>query len=262
MVGTPDPAWPAPPATSDEERPGRHNGDRPLEGSLLQLVLGTRTVEDSMDEIVRLAADLSPALAGCGITLRRDGHDLSVATSNALAAAVDEVQYGMNTGPCLETIDIGEIVSVPDLVTDDRWNGYPEHALAHGVRSSLSIPLKVSGRTVGALNSYGAEPEMFDRDLTDRLVQFAERAGHALALTLRNAQQADVVEQLHRAMQSRSVIDQALGIIMARQRCTSEEAFAVLRAASQSRNRKVADIAADLITATTGSPPREGRFDA
>lgn len=228
---------------------------------LLQLVMSTSDMESYLGEVAVMAGDVSPVIAGVGVTLRRDGHVLSVATSNAVAASVDEVQYGMDTGPCLEALRTQKLVSVPDVARETRWGGYPDHALSRGVRSSLSVPLNVAGKTVGALNAYGSEPDVFTGDLSEQMLTFAAQAEVALAVALRNAEQSEAVAQLHTAMQSRSVIDQALGILMARQQCTAEEAFAVLRAGSQSRNRKLADIAADIITSTTGHAPRPGRFE-
>ncbi|WP_298459005.1 GAF and ANTAR domain-containing protein [uncultured Cellulomonas sp.] len=234
---------------------------RPGAMELLQLVMSTPGVEAYLDEVAAMAQGVSPAIAGVGVTLRRHGQVLSVATSNALAGSVDEVQYGMDTGPCLETLRTGHVVHVPEVTEESRWGGYPDHALSRGVRSSLSLPLRVGGTTVGALNVYAVQPRSFTAELAEQLSTFAAQAQVALALALRSTEQSDAVEQLHAAMQSRSVIDQALGILMARQQCTADEAFAVLRAGSQSRNRKIADIAAEIITATTGHAPRPGRFE-
>lgn len=228
---------------------------------LLQMVMSTPDVESYLAQVALMVDDVSPVIAGVGVTVRRHGQVLSVATSNALAASVDEVQYGMDTGPCLQSLRTGELVSVPDVARETRWDRYPDHALSRGVLSSLSVPLDVAGKTVGVVNAYASQPESFTADLSDRVRTFAAQAQVALALALRSAEQSDAVHQLHTAMQSRSLIDQALGILMARQRCTADEAFAVLRAGSQSRNRKLADIAADIITSTTGHAPRPGRFE-
>jgi GAF domain-containing protein len=242
------------------EPPG--TGPRPTVSTLLELVLDTPSVEAYLDEVATMAAALEPAIAGVGVTVRRGGDVLTVAASNDVALGVDEVQYGLGAGPCLETLDTGVAVIVHDLADDDdRWNGYPRHAVAGGVRSSVSLPLTVSGETIGVLNCYGSEAGMFVDGLTARLVDFATHAELALAVALRSAQQTDLVEQLPTAMQSRSVIDQAMGILMARQRCTAQEAFAILRTASQSRNRKIVDIAGDLVARTTGAEPQAGRFD-
>jgi GAF domain-containing protein len=229
--------------------------------TFLELVLDTPSVEAYLDELATMAGGLAPAMAGVGVTVRRGPGPLTVASSNELASAVDEAQYGLGTGPCLDSLRTGERITVTDMGEVQEWGAYPGHALDHGVRSSLSVPLTVDGKTIGVLNCYGREPGMFVDDLRGRLVQFATHAELALAVALRSAQQSALVDQLHTAMQSRTVIDQALGILMARQRCTADEAFALLRSASQSRNRKLADIAADIITTTTGSRPQPGRFD-
>jgi AmiR/NasT family two-component response regulator len=87
-------------------------------------------------------------------------------------------------------------------------------------------------------------------------VGFAGHCAAALALSLRQADQAQVQLQLREAMASRTVIDQAMGILMAQQRCTADEAFETLRAASQHRNRKLRGVAADIIIRVSGQPPR------
>jgi len=88
------------------------------------------------------------------------------------------------------------------------------------------------------------------------------QATTALVLVLRNADQAQQSVQLEQALSSRTVIDQAIGILMAQQQGTAEEAFALLRAHSQNTNRKLRDVAADLITRVSGRAPAPGRrFD-
>jgi AmiR/NasT family two-component response regulator len=81
-----------------------------------------------------------------------------------------------------------------------------------------------------------------------------------LALAASRAEQARQVEDLRAALVARAVIDQALGIIMAQQRCTSDEAFDILRRASQTRNVKLRDVAAGIVTGISGRPPRGSSF--
>lgn len=185
----------------------------------------------------------------------------SVASSDRLATDVDELQYEAHEGPCLEGLASGELLVVDDYLADPRWPRYGAHAVAYGVRSSISVPMNAAGTTVGALNSYAMEPGVFADGLRDSLLAFGARAEAVVGLALRQAEQSDVLEHLHHAMESRSVIDQALGILMAQQRCSADEAFGVLRRASQGRNRKVADIAADIVSAVSGGPPRTGHFE-
>lgn len=236
------------------------NADRsspsPDVGDLLGLLIDSPNVEEFLDQVVRLAADGVTPAAACGITMRRDGQPFTVSSSDDLAAQVDEIQYGADEGPCLDALRSGVAVEVKDLTREDRWSRYRVHALAHGVVSSLSLPLAVDGRTVAALNLYAKQPAAFDRAARQHAEAFADQCSAALALILRQADQAQLHRQLTEAMTARSVIDQAIGILMGQQRCTADTAFDLLRRASQHRNRKLREVAADIITNVTGQPPQ------
>ena len=173
------------------------------------------------------------------------------------ASQVDEIQYGHHDGPCLHSLATGEVVVVDDLAQDDRWGGYQMPALGHGIRSSLSLPLRGDGdgEMIGALNIYATAPGAFGP--AEQLVarRFADEASRALALAVRMAERSEMSAHLQNALASRAVIDQALGIVMGQNRCTADEAFEVLRSISQNRNVKLRDIAADMITAVSGQPP-------
>lgn len=243
MSASPDPAFPPYP--------------EPLVGafsSLQSLLLDSPSLDAFLTDVAKLAAAVVPS-ASCGITARRDGRPLTVASSDARAEEVDEVQYGADEGPCLQTLRTGAAVDVPDLSTDGRWPKYQPHALDHGVRSSLSLPLAVDGSTVGALNLYGYQPAAFDGAARRQVELFAAQAAAALTLVLRTIGLVEDRANLEQALISRTVIDQAVGILMAQQGCTGDEAFGLLRAHSQNNNRKLRDVAADLITRVTGRPP-------
>jgi len=228
-------------------------------GALQSLLLTAQGIDDFLTEVAKLATGVAQAAASCGITIHRHGQPLTVASSDALAEQVDEVQYGAGTGPCLDTLESGAIIDVPDLTADTRWPDYRQHALAQGIHSSLSIPLSTGHSTLGALNLYGLRPYTFDRAARQHGEMFATQAATALTLALRSAAQAENASQLEQALTSRTVIDQALGILMAQQRCTAEEAFALLRAHSQNNNHKLRDVAAEVITRVSGRPPSPGR---
>jgi GAF domain-containing protein len=123
----------------------------------------------------------------------------------------------------------------------------------------LSFPLAVDGSTVGALNLYGFVPHAFAAPVRQQAETFAVQAAAGLTLVLRNVAQAQESEQLEQALASRTIIDQALGILMAQQRCSADEAFALLRAHSQNNNQKLREVAAELITRVTGQAPVPGR---
>src|SRR3954451_20171518 len=155
----------------------------------------------------------------------------------------------------------GYIVNVSDVAAETRWDGYPAHALAHGVDSSRSLPLSHQNQPVGALNLYAATPRAFDgADNVARATAVAGQVKAVLSVVLRQADLVQLTDHLKAALTSRSAIDQAIGILMAQQHCTAGEAFDVLRSASQNRNRKLRDVAADIVTSTSGQPPQPHPF--
>ncbi|MGK5740328.1 GAF and ANTAR domain-containing protein [Micromonospora sp. URMC 103] len=222
----------------------------------MTLLADSPHVDGFLDQVVRVAPEVVPPAVACGLTMRRDGGALTVASSDDLASRADEIQYGADEGPCLEALRRGRVVEVVDLREDGRWPRYREHALRLGILGSLSLPMTVDGETVGALNLYATRPAAFTDTARRQAVAFSEQATAALSVILRQADQTLLHQQLTDAMASRSVIDQALGVLMGQQRCTATEAFSLLREASQHRNRKLRDVAAEIITQVTGESPQ------
>ena len=236
---------------------------------LQELLLATEDITGFLDELAALTVRVLSGDLSCGITLRRDGSATTVASSDTRASQVDEIQYGHHEGPCLRSMGTGQVVVVEDLATDDRWSDYQMPALAHGVRSSLSLPLHADGGVIGhadggvmgALNIYATQPRAFGPHQQEVARRFADEASRGLALAVRMAERTEMTAHLQTALASRAVIDQALGIIMGQNRCTSHEAFEILRTASQHRNVKLRDIAVQMVTAVSGQPPAdEPRF--
>jgi GAF domain-containing protein len=226
-------------------------------GQLLAVLLQAPNTSAFLDEAAVLAAGVVTPPVACGITFRRDGQPFTVAASDDLATQVDEIQYGADEGPCLDAMRASCIVDVTNLAEDGRWDAYRPHAIAHGVASSLSYPLTVDGEPAGALNLYATKPDAFTTADRDHGEAFSGQVAAALTLLLRQAEHAQLTEQLEQAMSSRTLIDQALGILMGQQRCNAAEAFDLLRKASQHRNRKLRDVATDIITNVSGEPPHE-----
>ena len=229
---------------------------------LQAVLLGTESIDGFLRELAVLAARTLGEGLSCGITLQPNGRPLTVASSDANAAQVDELQYSLDHGPCLTALRTGEQIRVDDLAADPRWRDYAVRALACGVRSSLSMPLITPERSVGAFNLYSDRPGFFGAAETRLAERFAREATVAVGIAARLAAQAVLTEQLRASLASRAVIDQALGVIMAQQRCTAAEAFDILRSASQNRNVKVREIAEQVITSITGQPPQEPPFSA
>lgn len=227
-----------------------------LVGSLQDLVLSTHDLKSFLEGVALVASQVVEPPASCGITTRHDGPPTTVATSDVRAALVDQVQYDTGTGPCFEALSTGLPVEVADQRYDARWPAYAERSVDLGVRCSLSVPLTIDDRTLGALNVYGYDrPREFGEEEKQRVETFAAQASTALTLAMQRSQQEATARQLETALASRSVIDQAIGVLMAAEKCDADQAFDLLRQHSQNNNRKLRDVAVDLITRMTGHPP-------
>jgi GAF domain-containing protein len=229
-------------------------------GSVHSLLLSGPGLEDLLVKLAGMAAKVVDPPASCGMTTRYDGRPRTIVASDPRAALIDERQYSLGEGPCLDALEYGVVVEVADQASDDRWSRYRDAALELGVKASLSFPLTVDGQIIGALNLYGYDrPNTFTEADRERAEAFADQAATTLAFAARALRQSQLSEQLEQAMASRSVIDQALGVLMAQQKCDAPTAFDLLRRHSQNTHRKLRDVAADLVTRLTGHAPVDSR---
>jgi GAF domain-containing protein len=221
---------------------------------LAGLLMATTSFEDLMQAVADLSARMVPAAATCGITLSEEGHIVTVASADALARLLDEQQYELDQGPCLEALGTAEIVSSDDLAAEARWNGYPARAVAHGARSVYSSPLLVGDRAIGAINMYGSTARAFDEEARAAMAQLTALAAATITAAMRHYDEVTLTDHLRTALSSRSVIDQALGIVIAMNHCSPDEAFTVLRTVSQNSNIPLRQVAAELVARTAQEP--------
>jgi GAF domain-containing protein len=211
----------------------------------------TKLSENSLDDVLnRVAATARQALTGAmdvSVTLIRGYVPHTAAHTGELALRLDERQYEQRSGPCLEAASQQRTVSVPDTASDTRWQGWATRAAAAGAGSVLSVGLPLLDDIRGAVNIYGGGPKAFDDDAVTLAQSFAGYAAVALANAHLYHNTTELVRHLQAAMDSRAVIEQAKGIIMAERRCDADAAFALLTKISQNTNRKVRDIAATLV---------------
>ena len=232
-----------------------------LIGSLQNLLLSNTDMNTFLEGVAAVACGVVDPPASCGVAILVAGRPTSVATSDSRAAALDEAQFAYGAGPCLDAIASGAPVEVFDQAAEARWADYDARATEIGLRSSLSVPIQAAdGRTLGAVNLYGYDrPREFGPEVLQRLNRFADQAAIAIALAQQREELQRLTAQLERALVSRSVIDQAIGVLMAEERCDAEAAFDLLRRHSQNHNRKLRDVAADFIARFTAHRPEDGR---
>ena len=218
-------------------------------------VLTAETVRATMQRIVDLAVDTIECCDHASISVLEGTQMATQASSDPRVAGVDLLQYDAGEGPCLDVItQQATTVYAEDLTNDPRWPRFGPQAAAAGMRSLLAIRL-LADRTLGALNLYARLPRAYGA--TDRAtgVIFATHAGIALAAAEARTE-AHRVEHLEQALSSRELIGQAQGILMERERITPDQAFDVLRRASQHLNVKLREVAQRLVD--TGERPPTG----
>jgi GAF domain-containing protein len=193
----------------------------------------------------------------CGMALRQRGRPEPVAAcSDPLASEADRVQYQAQDGPALHVLRHARPVSVRDTASDQRWPRFCRQAASLGIRSCYAVPLVADGEPAGALVLYARSPGAFGPERASKAERFGRHASGALTLALRLSSCADQNDQLRSSIMSRAVIDQALGVIMATERCPQDRAFALLRNISQNTNVKLRDLAATIVTNVSGEQPK------
>jgi len=224
-------------------------------------LLSTQTLEQFLQELATVAARLVTDGVSCGMTMRSSGRPATVACSDPLASEIDEVQYRLDDGPCLHAMRSGDQVIIDDTGERERWPRFEAAAQARGIRSCLALPLVADGKPVGALNLYARGAAAFGAAQVHRAENLAENASGALSLMLRLASYSELTDQLRSSLTSRAVIYQALGVIMAQERCTQATAFEMLRAVSQKSNVKLRDVASAIVTSVSGEAPQPHPFE-
>lgn len=163
------------------------------------------------------------------------------ASTDDMAVVGDRLQYETGEGPCLSAIWEEETVYVPHLTHDARWSRWgPRLAETTGVRSSFSVRLFTIKDTLGALNMYSNKAAAFSAEDQAEGVAIAAHIAVAVAA-------AQNFEQYEHALDSRTIIAQACGLVMERFDIDSIQAFALLTRLSQTQNVKLRDIAAELV---------------
>jgi GAF domain-containing protein len=207
-----------------------------------------RSVQATLERIVELAAKTIDGCDHAGVTFVERGRMHTPAASDDVPGLVDAVQYETGEGPCLDAIREHEVFQTDDLAEEPRWPGFSRRAAeASGVASILSYRLFIEADTMGALNLYSRQKAAFD--VEDRAVGSIFAAHAAVALSAARQQ-----EQLEQAIQTRDLIGQAKGILMARQHVSADEAFEMLRRGSQRLNLKLREVARQVAEGPTGSP--------
>ncbi len=187
---------------------------------------------------------------GAGVVLILHGHTLgTVCSSDPITEAVEEVQYSLGEGPCMDAFSSREPVLIPDLGADDvvRWPGFREGALAAGVRAAFGFPILVGPVCIGALNLYELQSgSLSDEQFADALA-VAHIAGRTVLDWQSIAGDGSLARQLEHLPANRAVVHQATGMVSVQASVTVDDAVALLRAYAFAGNRAITDVAAAVV---------------
>ena len=204
--------------------------------------LDTGSVHETLQLIVDLAVETIPGCDHAGVSIVHGRKIATPAASDAVALRLDAVQFEVGQGPCLDAMAENQIFMSSDLATEERWPLFSARVSAEtGVASMLGLRLFARGRTLGALNLFSSQKAAFGEESLAVGALFA-----ALAAVALNAAQTE--EGLQLALRSRDIIGQAKGILMERRKISDEEAFELLRGASQRLNIRVNTLAQSVVT--------------
>jgi GAF domain-containing protein len=229
--------------------------DRPGEPvstpATLRALAGIMVGDSSPDAVLRRTCDVTKTVidgaAAVSVTVLDAGRPRTAAASDDLALRADLLQYESDAGPCLDAVRQVKAVLVTDMDGEARWPAYVARTIPLGVRGSLSVPLGVENGVIGALNIYATAARAFDDEAVDLATELAQYAGVVATTADQYNRATKFADQMQRAMESRAVIEQAKGILMAQRHCSADEAFDVLVRLSQETHRKLRDLAETLV---------------
>jgi GAF domain-containing protein len=195
----------------------------------------------TLQSIVHTARRSLPGIDHVGVSVaQRNGRVETKAATGELVLQLDELQYSLNEGPCLYAISAATVVRVEHAAQDDRWPRYLPAAVRLGLRSQLGLQLGLDGKTLGGLNMYSTSVDTLDDETLHMAELFAVHAALAMG-------RARTEEQLRAGMSTRTLIGQAIGLLMERYGIDEDAAFAFLSRASSVNNTKLRGVAAEIV---------------
>ncbi len=193
-----------------------------------------------LDSIIDLAKQLMPGTHVGICVADSTGTVTTLAGTDPLAFALDDMQCAMDEGPSLTAFRDGHTVIVDDAESEHRWPRFMPCAVKMGLRSHLAVPIYVEDQTVGGLSLYSTTHTHLDADRLAHAKVFAAQAAIALSQSRREF-------HLAAALQSSRTIGKAIGLTMERFDLDDQEAFDRLVRLSQKSNLKLRDLAAHLV---------------
>ncbi|MCU1515839.1 MAG: hypothetical protein JWQ75_560 [Pseudarthrobacter sp.] len=239
--------------------------ERDLLLELQDLIVGTDSVAEFLGGFASIAAAVISRSASetveCGVTLKRARHTRTVGGSSSKAIHLDKIEQQVGEGPCITALKTKRPTLLGDVRNDTRWPVYQKALFDEGILSALGVPMELGADSSAALNFFATSTSVFTEDIIREAAGFTELAESAVRLALKVGTAQGTADDLSAAMQSRTAINLACGIIMGQNRCTQAEAMTILTNVSSHRNQKLRDVAEEMVLKISGDRS-DTHFDA
>ena len=231
---------------------------------LQDLVLSSGDLEEFLGELAQHAAN-GPFLAErhtiCAVTVARPKKPAAIGASSRRALELEQLQAEAGEGPGITAMSGSHSECVKDMTRESRWPEFGQAAAERGYLAVLAVPIDLDDECQAALSFYDTHHSGFTESEISTAEDIARQVSKPLRLALRIGCLQESRDDLESAMKSRTVIDMAIGVVMAQNRCRPDEAFTLLRKASNARNTKLRDVASSIVAAIAGTTDIRSRFD-
>ncbi|NKE60409.1 GAF and ANTAR domain-containing protein [Lentzea sp. PSKA42] len=218
---------------------------------------GEEPLDSSLQRLAETAARAIPDADAVTVSVMDLDQPRTAAATDTRLVDVDEKQYSANRGPCLQAAGSLQVVRAVVGEHLDEWPEFEAAAGEHGICAYLSVPVVLpssdrgQAQHIGSLNIYSYTTTAFDPFDEGLLRLFTTTASAAITSAHRAQRFREHIGHLEQALLSRAVIEQAKGVLMAVHTCTADEAFSMLVERSQRENRKLRDVAKNLLDSAT-----------
>ena len=216
--------------------------------------LSSPGLDDALQHVLDATRHLFGA-TGAGFMMVDDSSSLrSVAFTDPGGRLLEERQEHVGHGPCVDALTFDRVVTTVDVADDARWPQLGSELREAGVRAVLGVPIHVSGLPVGSLNVYRNRPGDWGETEAPALLAYGRLVESLMLSALHAEQRERLADQLQHALDSRVVIERAVGMLMERYGLDAVDAFDRLRRTARDGGRRVADVSTEMLNGRAPNP--------
>lgn len=212
--------------------------------------------DSSPDRLCNVCRDVT-ATSGVGIMLRYGNVTRgSLGMTDAVSSLIEELQFMLGEGPCIDAYDLEVPIAEPDLTdATSRWLGFTPPVLKAGVRALFAFPLRVGAVRIGSLDLYRDHSGALSDDQHADALIMADVVSQAVLTMQAEAPLGELAAQLEAVMRPQNVVYQAVGMVSAQLGVSVDESLIRLKAHAFANDRLLTELAQDVLA-------RRLRFDA